>query len=684
MRNLSFLSLLLVSCSTLKPTSDTHREIASTRQESSFQFDLQLERALVFANGADVVELSIQIKNASGTPVAIDPKLLRLIFDSDVSLGKPKIQGNTYKIAIMPSPRSQDIQVAAIWKNQASPITTIKTFLGPQSVKLNRTGSSFSNMSFVSGLSYTRGDHWPEGQYEGFTVENRGKNRIVHAEDSMRSYDFSAEENASQNISLLTTDAPNGTISHSMHSHFMFFPRTYLPIAEIDEKENVRVTLPTGEEMHFNKDGEVIGGVFSEGPVDISPDRFKRYYTDMKYSGKGILLRANARGQMPQQGQFEATKIDMEYGLKYSTDVLIINGTTGQRCRRPKTDFWPSGDISPIPFKFPTDKEFDVYLKAKCGFGIPELKISIQRATPTDLKEQVSEVWGRCSEKADVLTCLDEEINLIENDELAAKISFETTLKVLNETAAEEKIIDGVIQKEISHIRETLIKDASWVAKGCLKHSQSLVQGSLKYHDLQSLIKEALNENCSTVKADIVKIAATEVKPLKVKLVSDFSWAKVSSKEVLIADCKVEAKKSITSSFRYHEAPDFYSEAIEKLCTEVESSPEYKAWIQTQSAGLEEKILAQVLEEIEIKADEKAQTCLKEFPMDNQINRIRFKRQRESCLTDSWDAVEAAALKKASSDTLVIKVGLSLDNVAAKIALDRRRLQLKLIKKYFT
>ena len=684
MRNLSFLSLLLVSCSTLKPTSDTHREIASTRQESSFQFDLQLERPLVFANGADLVELSIQIKNAQGTPVAIDPKLIRLIFDSDVSLGKPKIQGNTYTIAIMPSARSQDIQVAAIWKNQASPIKTIKTFLSPQAVKLNRTGSSFSNMSFVSGLSYTRGDHWPDGQYEGFTVENRGKNRIVNAQDSMRSYDFSAEENASQNISLLTTDSPNGTISHSMHSHFMFFPRTYLPIAEVDESDNVRVTLPTGEEMHFNKDGEVTGGVFSEGPVDISPDRFKRYYTDMKYSGKGILLRANARGQMPQQGQFEATKIDMEYGIKYSSDVLIINGTTGQRCRRPKADFWPSGDISPIPFKFPSDKEFDTYLKAKCGFGIPDLKISIQKATPTDLKEQVSEVWGRCAEKAEVLTCLDEEINLIENHDLAAKISFETTLKVLNETAAEEKIIDSVIQKEISHIRATLLKDASWVSKGCLKYSQSLVQGTLQYHDIQSLIKDALTDNCSSVKADILKIAATEVGPLKTKLLSDFSWAKVSSKEVLTADCTKEAKKSIDSSLRYHESPDFYNDSIQKLCTEVEDSPEYKAWIQTQSAGLEEKILAQVLEEIETKADQKAQACLNEYPMDNQINRIRFKRQRESCLTDSWESLEAAALKKAASDPLVIKVGLSLENITSKISLERRRLQLKLIKKYFT
>jgi hypothetical protein len=62
----------------------------------------------------------------------------------------------------------------------------------------------------------------------------------------------------------------------------------------------------------------------------------------------------------------------MDFGIKGSVGVLIINGTTGQRCFRPKTDFWDNIDVSPIEFKFPTDKEFDLYLKSKCGFSIPK------------------------------------------------------------------------------------------------------------------------------------------------------------------------------------------------------------------------------------------------------------------------------------------------------------------------
>lgn len=683
MRNLSFLSLLLVSCSTLKHTPNYHRDVASMRQESSFQFDLKLARPITFANGADIVELNIQIKNAEGAIIPIDLGGMKLLFDSDVGLSKATIKDGKYRVAIQPKVKSRDIKLVAIWKNQVSQVLTIQTTLNPRSDKLTGLNNGPSNMGYVSGLSYVRSDNFPEGQYEGFSIENRGKNAMVNAEDSMRYYEFSADEQVSQNISLMVNDAPNGTVSHTMHSHFMFFPRTYLPFAEINAKDEVKVTLPTGEAMNFAKSGEVIGGVFTEGPVDISGDRFKRTYANIKYQGKGILLRANARGQMPQQGQFEATKIDMDYGIKYSADVLIINGTTNQRCRRPKTDFWPSGDVSPILFKFPSDKEFDVYLKAKCGFGIPELNIKVQAPERSDIKDQVADVWKRCEEKTDVQECLDGELELIEDSNLRAKINFETTLKYLTEKVAEEKLINDAIEKEVARIRVILLSDASWIAQGCLKKSQSLVQGSLKFHDINTLIQEPLNQSCATVKPEMLKFAATEVGPIKAKLMSDFSWAKVASKEAFIADCTAKGLALVDSSLRYFAAPDFYKTSLKNECTEIEASEPYKAWIQTQGAGLEEKILEQVMLEIETKGDLKAQACLVDYPMDNQLNRIRFKRQREACLVDSWEALEAAALKSAAQDPLVQKVGLPMESIASKVVLDRRRLQLKLIKKYF-
>jgi len=153
----------------------------------------------------------------------------------------------------------------------------------------------------------------------------------------------------------------------------MFFPRKNMPIFE-ELSGTINVTLPTGEKIIFQKESkEIVDGVFVEGPVDVSPDRFKRHYPDLKYTGKGVVLRANARGQSPQIGQYENTKIDMDYGMRGSFDVLIINGTTGQKCRRPKSDFWEPIDVNPIEFKFSTDEEFDQYLKKNCGFTLPKL-----------------------------------------------------------------------------------------------------------------------------------------------------------------------------------------------------------------------------------------------------------------------------------------------------------------------
>ena len=158
-----------------------------------------------------------------------------------------------------------------------------------------------------------------------------------------------------------------------MISHFMTFPRKKLPTV-VQLESTIVVGLANGEKIIFRKDSkEVVDGVFQEGPVDINRDRNRRRYPEFRYTGKGVVLRANSRGQSPQIAQYEKDRIDQEYGIAGSIDVLIINGSTGQRCRRPKVDFWEPLDVSPIEFKFPTDEAFDSYLKEKCGFGIPKI-----------------------------------------------------------------------------------------------------------------------------------------------------------------------------------------------------------------------------------------------------------------------------------------------------------------------
>jgi hypothetical protein len=62
---------------------------------------------------------------------------------------------------------------------------------------------------------------------------------------------------------------------------------------------------------------------------------------------------------------------------------------------------------------------------------------------------------------------------------------------------------------------------------------------------------------------------------------------------------------------------------------------------------------------------------------------MRYKTQRENCLIDNWYTLEAEAIKSAKEDPLVQRVGLSFDSINTRIAIERRRIQLKVMKKYY-
>jgi hypothetical protein len=390
---------------------------------------------------------------------------------------------------------------------------------------------------------------------------------------------------------------------------------------------------------------------------------------------------------MPQQGQFESTKIDMEYGLKYSADVLIINGTTGQRCRRPKIDFWPSEDISPIMFKFPTDKEFDIYLKAKCGFGIPELADNV--ATDPKPEEQdvsviASDLWKKCEDQSDIKNCLSLESELIENPITKGQVRFATEQIFLQAKQAEQAGIAELAEKEVAAIRVVLLSEATWVNKqSCLDKSKGLVKGSLKFHDLQQEIQPQLEQNCASIDDEMNKIAASELTSFQERLEASFEWATVSTNERLIADCQKQALTFLSPANRYHQSPAIYLPSLKSICSKIDSSPAYAAWIQTQSAGLEEKVFTQLMIDIEARADQQALSCVEEYPVDTQLNRMRFKKLRDNCLMENWSSLEAAAISNAKKDPLVQRVNLSFDNINIRISTDRRRLQLKIIKKHF-
>lgn len=363
MRLLCFV-LLLASCTSLNP----FRKIAAEEA-----LVLSLSESSIFANGADFLFVTVEGRDYSGAPMLIDPAELKMDISEEIQIIEPfQLKNGKLVAKVRPPLRGKDISIQAHWRHLSSQTQVLKTFIAPIRDKMEPIHSNSNSSVYMSGLSYSQQANFPDNRFEGFSIDNTGENRIVNAEESQREFSFSFEEQVRQNISFMVTDSPNGYTSHGMYSHFMLFPRKQLPLAEVKADGNVEVTLANGESMVFDKQGMIVDGVFTEGPVDVGPDRFKRQYADLKYKGKGILLRANARGQLPQQGQFETTPIDMEYGLRYSFDVLIINGETGQRCRRPKKDFWLMADVSPVEFKFPDDESLNVYLLKNCKFGIPK------------------------------------------------------------------------------------------------------------------------------------------------------------------------------------------------------------------------------------------------------------------------------------------------------------------------
>jgi hypothetical protein len=115
----------------------------------------------------------------------------------------------------------------------------------------------------------------------------------------------------------------------------------------------------------------------------------------------------------------------------------------------------------------------------------------------------------------------------------------------------------------------------------------------------------------------------------------------------------------------------------------MESSQVYQNWLKTQVSSVELSLSNELIIKLEGQGEELAKSCLKDFPADSQLNRLRFKVKRESCLTENWSSLEAALIQKAKKTPLAIKLNLSLDALNTRLNLERRKLQLKIMKKYF-
>jgi len=213
------------------------------------------------------------------------------------------------------------------------------------------------------------------GHIVGFEFSNHGGNPILPPRRDAaknqffgRDFQFRFDERARQDIYLLVTDwAPSRDrqfrLSELMNSLMHFFPRSFLPAIVSFDGRNI-ITLPTGEEVEFNaQTHEISAGVLSEAAVDLNPDRNTRKFPTIVYDGKGIVVRANARGTDPRIG----TTATITNG---SPPPTCDKGAACHQCQVPAREIWDQAGA--VRFKFATDQEFDRFLLARCQFGLPK------------------------------------------------------------------------------------------------------------------------------------------------------------------------------------------------------------------------------------------------------------------------------------------------------------------------
>lgn len=211
-----------------------------------------------------------------------------------------------------------------------------------------------------------------KGAVEGFKIINHGPNAIVKSNEYYinREMNFEFEDRARSDMRLIISDSPDDTTSHTTYSILMFFPRSVLPAVR-KVGEELEVTLPTKEIVRYNaKTKEVIGGVFKEGPMKQDPkNRNKAVPADIKYTGQGVLIRADKSGDLP-YGDTETSS-----GAKApSSSIATVSKKGFKDCKIPAKDIWytdysKDGNVFMKP-ELASDAGLDTFLKTKCGFSI--------------------------------------------------------------------------------------------------------------------------------------------------------------------------------------------------------------------------------------------------------------------------------------------------------------------------
>lgn len=189
-------------------------------------------------------------------------------------------------------------------------------------------------------------------RYTGFEITNAGPNDIAGdaidpREKTERTWRFASEDNSKRETYLwITDDSGSGFISGLMESVIMLVPRKMKPQIEAIG-DDLHVTLTTGEKVIYDKKTKMIkAGALREGKVDLNPNKHQRKFAPISYSGTGISIRVDRRGEDPR--------------LITGSAVVTQNGIT---CQVPARELWDAK----ADFKYSDDSKLIEHLNKKCG-----------------------------------------------------------------------------------------------------------------------------------------------------------------------------------------------------------------------------------------------------------------------------------------------------------------------------
>lgn len=184
---------------------------------------------------------------------------------------------------------------------------------------------------------------------------------------------------------------------------------------------------------------------------------------------------------------------------------------------------------------------------------------------------------------------------------------------------------------------------------------------------------------------EIRKFIEEEDGSIRGRILSDFSWVKnVTKTEGVQTDCRAEALRLISFEPLYHVKGKIFSDlASSTICAGITTSSEYKKWLSESETVFKDMVINDLEKMLYTAGSSRARECLEKFPITNSVSKIKYRTQRDACLTEKWSDVENQVLNELKSNAYVEKFKFNLEDFRGELSKNSRRTQLKLIKENF-